>query len=353
MRNIIKIVGGLILAFAILAGGLLVLVAAYQYTTDELAAIELPDHWQDSPKISADQEYSLLSWSIGYGSRNSASDNFLEGGKGVRAKNRQTVSNNLEGIYAQIADHDPDLIFLQAIDHDSRRSYYFEQDRILGEALGFGVYSPNHKAYVPRPWPLMGRTDAGLASFSELNVNSAVRKQLRHNYSWPERMYEIKNCLQILHLPVEDQQAELVLINLDLKSYSEENENSSQQLEQLYEIIRSERDQGNYVIAGGNFAHSLLPFSELSFKSGNQYWEPALLDVSAIPEGFELLYGDPDIPGSRLNHMPYDPDSDEMIHFLTDAFIVSDNVEVLSCETFALDFEYSDHNPLLLKFSLD
>lgn len=353
MKNILKIIGGLILAFVIIAGGLLVLVAAYQYKPADVVKVDLPDHWQNSPQIKKDQEYSLFSWSIGYGSRDKGTDNFLEGGHGVRGRNKQTVSNNLEGIYVQIEQYNPDLILLQAIDHKSRRSYNYEQDVILGEILGFGIYTPNHKGYVPRPWPLMGRTDAGLASFSELNVTSAVRQQLPNNYSWPARMYSIKHCLQILRLPLENEDTELVLINLDLKGYNDDPQSQNQQLEQLYKIIKVERDQGNYVIAGGNFAQSLLPFSELSYKSANPHWEPELMDRIAIPDGFKLVYGDPDIPTSRLNHIPYDPDSANMILFLTDAFIVSDEVEVISSETFDLGFEYSDHNSLLLKFSLD
>ncbi|NLC88900.1 MAG: endonuclease/exonuclease/phosphatase family protein [Clostridiaceae bacterium] len=353
MKNVLKIVGGLLLAFAIILAGLFVLVAAYQYRPAELLEINLPAGWQESPQLIADREYSLLSWSIGYGSRNSSSDNFMEGGYGVRAGRRQTVSKNLEGIYAEIAKSDPDLILLQAVDHESKRSYNFKEDEILGEALGFGVYTPNHKAFIPKPWPVSGRTDAGLAGFSKLKVTSAVRQQLPENYSWPEKMYSISHCLEILRLPVENSDAELVLINLDLKTYATDAETLAKQMEVFFEIITAERDQGNYVIAGGDFGQTLLPFSDLSYKSENPHWEPGNLDTASIPTGFKLLYGNPDIPTRRLNDKPYDSEAADTICFLTDAFIVSDEIAVKSCESFELDFEFSDHNPLLLKFSLD
>ncbi|NLC40498.1 MAG: hypothetical protein GX763_06235 [Clostridiaceae bacterium] len=352
MKKVLKIVGGLILAFAILAAVLLILIAVYQYRPEEVLEIDLPAGWQDSPQLSPDREYSLLSWSIGFGSRNSSSDNFMEGGYGVRARNRQIVTENLEGIYAEIAKHDPDLILLQAVDHESKRSFNFKQDEILGEAMGYGVYTPNHKAYIPRPWPPLGRTDAGLAGFSKLKVSSAVRLQLTDDYPWPARMYSIRHCLEILRLPVDNEGVELVLINLDLKSYAGDTQNTERQMEELYEIIESERAQGNYVIAGGDFGQTLLPFSELSYKSENPHWEPALMDSKNLPEGFKLVYGDPDIATGRLNDKPYDPESADMICFLTDAFILSDEIEMISCETFDLGFEFSDHNPLLLKFSL-
>ncbi len=35
-----------------------------------------------------------------------------------------------------------------------------------------------------------------------------------------------------------------------------------------------------------------------------------------------------------------------------DTFIYSDNVKALSCETLDLDFAFSDHNPVVLRFAL-
>ena len=35
-----------------------------------------------------------------------------------------------------------------------------------------------------------------------------------------------------------------------------------------------------------------------------------------------------------------------------DGFIVSDNIEVMSCKTENLHFAYSDHNPVRLEFKL-
>jgi len=42
------------------------------------------------------------------------------------------------------------------------------------------------------------------------------------------------------------------------------------------------------------------------------------------------------------------------VNFVTviDGFIVSDNVEVVKCETVDTQYAYSDHNPVLMKFKL-
>jgi len=46
---------------------------------------------------------------------------------------------------------------------------------------------------------------------------------------------------------------------------------------------------------------------------------------------------------------PYDGTNDRWV---MDGFIYSDNVEVVYCQTLDLDFAYSDHNPVVLTFSL-
>ena len=38
--------------------------------------------------------------------------------------------------------------------------------------------------------------------------------------------------------------------------------------------------------------------------------------------------------------------------WVMDTFIYSDNVECLDCSTVDLDFAYSDHNPVAMKFKL-
>ena len=37
---------------------------------------------------------------------------------------------------------------------------------------------------------------------------------------------------------------------------------------------------------------------------------------------------------------------------MIDGFIVSDNIEIINCETLDYGFKYSDHNPVLMKFKL-
>ena len=53
---------------------------------------------------------------------------------------------------------------------------------------------------------------------------------------------------------------------------------------------------------------------------------------------------------SRLNHKPYNPN--DSIECIIDGFLVTDNVKVKSVKGQDFGFVNSDHNPVLLEFSL-
>ena len=59
-------------------------------------------------------------------------------------------------------------------------------------------------------------------------------------------------------------------------------------------------------------------------------------------------------PSCRSLDQPYKgADKDSFQYYLIDGFIVSDNIHVDELETLDLDFRNSDHNPVVLQFTLE
>lgn len=56
------------------------------------------------------------------------------------------------------------------------------------------------------------------------------------------------------------------------------------------------------------------------------------------------------MPTSRNCDVPYSEDS---VVFILDGFLVSDNVTVTYLENVNEGFEYTDHNPVQMRFSLN
>ena len=210
-------------------------------------------------------------------------------------------------------------------------------------------------------WPLYaphGANRAGLATFSRLPVGDPVRKSLPISESF-SKFLDLDRCYSIVRVPAGD--AELVLFNVHLSAYGADASIMAAQREKLYEDMTAERAAGNYVIAGGDYNHDMIGVSGEVYGNAAQAVESWAkpYDFDGVPEGFTVAAkakldeagtaAFPDAATCRDAGRPYDGTNDRWV---MDTFIYSDNVECLDCSTVDLDFAYSDHNPVAMKFKL-
>ena len=74
--------------------------------------------------------------------------------------------------------------------------------------------------------------------------------------------------------------------------------------------------------------------------------------MTQFGDGWQLLT-DATVPTCRSLDQPYEgADKDNFQFYVIDGFIVSDNIQVEELKTLDLDFANSDHNPVVLKFTL-
>lgn len=107
--------------------------------------------------------------------------------------------------------------------------------------------------FVPFPIPPIGKVESGLLTLNNLAVTEATRESLPVPFSCRSlRVANLKRCLLVQRMPVGEGGKELVLINLHLEAYSDDAGRAAQ-MEMLAGILRTERNNGNYVIAGGDF----------------------------------------------------------------------------------------------------
>ena len=113
--------------------------------------------------------------------------------------------------------------------------------------------------------------------------------------------------------------------------------------------------------AGGDYNHDMIGVSGEAYGNAAQAVESWAkpCDFDGVPEGFTVAAkakldetgtaAFPDAATCRDAGRPYDGTNDRWV---MDTFIYSDNVECLDCSTVNLDFAYSDHNPVAMKFKL-
>ncbi|MDR0599233.1 MAG: endonuclease/exonuclease/phosphatase family protein [Treponema sp.] len=299
------------------------------------------------------QPIELYSWNIGYASLDASQDFFMDGGKGVRPPTDRNVGENIWAIQAFLASAAGDIIFLQEVDSKAKRSYGVDQADYFSQTWkGSSAFAVNYRCpFVPVPFPrFIGNVESGLLTLNSYAVSAAQRVALPGAFSWPTRIAQLKRCLLVERVPIQNSAAELVLVNLHLEAY-DSGGGRREQTRALAEFLKTEYAAGNYCVAGGDFNQVFPAFKDVYPAGTSGYFTPAVLEDSLFGEGWTFA-ADPSAPSCRALDRPYDGAREGRDFYIIDGFILSPNVELISAKTIDLDFINSDHNPVKLTFTL-
>ena len=348
------VLGVLVLAFA----GLVVWLTVTEYRPDAVETIiDAQDSGTQRP-LAVGESLTVLSQNTGYCGLGADSDFFMDGGSHVDPT-RDQINANVAGIGMLLEEQAPDICFLQEVDTGSDRSYDANQRSYYYITMRDGEKGPCCDAYalnyscnfVPYPLPPIGKVHSGLQTISTFPVELSQRVALPSPFSWPVSTANLKRCLLVSRVPLEGSDKELVLVNLHLEAY-DDGEGKAAQTKVLMDLLTAEYEKGNYVIAGGDFnqtfpgALDAFPIQDPSF------WTPGVLENDILPQGWRFAC-DLSTPSCRLLNHPYDPDPTGNQFYVIDGFILSPNVRLDSVETIDRQFQYTDHNPVLARVTLE
>jgi endonuclease/exonuclease/phosphatase family metal-dependent hydrolase len=247
-------------------------------------------------------------------------------------------------------------MFFQEVDKKANRSYGVNQYQMIMDSFPdfSSAYASNfHSAYLLYPFnDPIGKTEGGIATLSKYQIKSSTRYKLPIDESFPTKFFDLDRCIMISRFTTSNGK-QLVLINVHLSAYDEGGVYRKKQLALLNQILKEEKDKGNYVIAEGDFNHDIANSIE-HFETNQKVPEWVYkLEESDLTKGYKFATSR-NIPTCRSTDMPYTPNSNYTV--VLDGFIVSDNVTVTKVENIAQEddklFLYSDHNPVQLNFVL-
>jgi len=312
---IILIITGTILFLLLIgAGGGLLWIRDNEYKPANLETVPVSRSLAFKPLRG--QPIELYSWNIDYAS-------------GLAME--RNVEENIWAIQAFISAAAGDIVFFQEVDVNARRTYRVDQAAYFSEtwkgssAFAFYAKCP----FIPVPFPhFIGKLESGLLTLNSYS-STAERISLPESSRWPERFARFNCCLLVERTPIQDSDAELVLVNIYLDTLDSNDDDFKTRMRLLADFLKNEYVKGNYCIAGGDLIKSGI--NETEFTS------PGLEEYSLFDAGW-ILAADPSVPGSRFNTMS--------------GFILSPNVELILVQTQELEFKNSDHNPVKLSFSL-
>ena len=192
----------------------------------------------------------IMTWNIKFGG---ARINFFFDGWGDEVlMDEDVVIENTQNIADYINEVEPDIILLQELDIDSKRSAYVDQMQFILDAteLNYGAYASQWKAdFVPSDG--LGRMNSGNAIMSKWEITDAVRIALPliDQDGLTQYFYLRRN---ILKTKIQIGDNELQVLNIHAAAYSKDGTKKEQ-----IDIYKGELDdlngEGLLFVAGGDF----------------------------------------------------------------------------------------------------
>ena len=354
-RTVLKIVISVILALIIIVLAYLAYVLIAYHRIDDNVSLDVSGNADRI--IEAGEEYTLISYNIGFAAYTPDFGFFMDGGDESRAASRESVLNVMDGITGFLSQNDADIYVIEEVDFDSDRSYHVDEREIIENSLvGYSrVFAQNYDSpYLFYPFTCPhGASKSGILTLSKFPITSSLRRSLPIEESLM-KLVDLDRCYSVSRIPAPDGK-ELVVFSAHLSAYTSDGKVSTEQVKMLVSEMQAEYEKGNYVIAAGDFNKDLIGKGSEVFGVKNQDCTWALPLPDGIFDGTNISLSVPfdendPVPSCRNADGPYNP---EQYVITPDGFIVSDNITVTSSEVMDMGFIYSDHNPVRLTFILD
>jgi endonuclease/exonuclease/phosphatase family metal-dependent hydrolase len=344
--------GGLIfLGIILLAGsGLTGYLTLYEFRPIPVAKpIMKPGGMPVEPML---REYLLLTWNVGYAGLGKDENFFFDGGSQSKPK-EPAFRRYLDGICKTLSAFDTaDIIMLQELDTYSGRSYYTDETRVVSSGFPewFGAFSKNYDCrFVPLPvFQPMGQVLSGIFTMSKYAPVEVTTYYYGTEFPWPQRLAMLKRCFQVLRYKL-SQEKDLVIINNHNSTFDKGGELRTKELRHLHGFMMQEFQNGNYVVAGGDWNCNPRGYSAGTFATGDPgFVVNPPVDDSFLP-GWQFVF-DPALPSNRNVVTAYVKGTTTTT--ILDFFVVSPNVSVDWIKTISTEFAWSDHQPVMMKIKL-
>lgn len=358
VKIILKVIGILFLSILIVVGGYLAYAFGYYHRIPDMQelAVTVPKAQGLTEKLTSGEEYTAVTYNIGFGAYLPEFSFFMDGGESSWAKSKESVMSTVSGACVFVKDYDPDFVLLEEVDIDATRSYHVNQNDII--RTFFPTYYETEAINYDSPflmYPLTqphGKSLSEIAFLSKYPIESGMRRSLPISTSF-SKMLDLDRCYSVSRVPVDNGKT-LCIYTTHTSAYGMDASIREGQIGMLREDMEKELAAGNYVICGGDFNH------DLKAKEGEQgavEWA-CPLPRTRLAKGMRFVIDElseeerlamPD--SARNTDIPYK----EGVTFTVtlDGFMVSDNISVTSYMVANGGFKYSDHEPVIMRFVLE
>ncbi len=278
-------------------------------------------------------DISILSWNINHALYSNSKNQ----------SNESTIKHQLENIINHIQKIDADINIIQNVDYKSSRSYSINQvDFVSKSLIDYGVWYAENENIFYKPFPInnpVGTIKSGILTMSKYMVLDANRYSLPKNNTFFNGLFNMKECMVVLKIPIDKNEKYLYLINFQLTDYYPKGESRNLQLSFLRTKLLELYKEENYVIAGGEWN------SKLSKNHPNNKNKYIPIPDNFVPEGWKLIIDEDKSSSISNTHI------NEII--IKHGYIVSPNIEFVNIKFLKECLNYSEHVCAILKVNLN
>lgn len=299
-------------------------------------------------------EFVFMTWNLGFGALGKECDFFYDGGKTSIAE-KSIVEKDNQGIYQTLQERIDTLDFalIQEVDSQGKRSHYINQVSMIGNALSSFSYcfAKNYDVkFIPQPWtePL-GDVVSGVVSYNRWKPSAAKRYSLKAYFSFPTYLFYLDRCFLVERFPLKNKK-ELIVVNTHNSAYDPKGDMKKMELAQIQAVLNAEYEKGNYVVMGGDWNQYPPHFKGIKEFSPNHPDSANWVPKNYPAAGWKWAY-QTEFPTNRSLVAPFNADT--TYQTVIDYFLVSPNVKVQYVKGVNNGFDFSDHQPVIMKVKLE
>lgn len=304
----LRLLLGLLALGALLAG----LVYALTDHPRAVQAAEL-DCPSGTPSLRAGQEVKVLSWNVQYlaGRGYVFFYDTLAGDGPDTRPTRESIARTLDEVAGVIRQEDPDVVLLQEVDRDSKRTDYADQMALIQQKLG-GEYPCSAAAYyhratfVPHP-KIMGKVGLSLVTLSKTRIESATRHQLPRICGDPVTVaFNFKRAVLGVTLPVEGGRP-LTALQTHMDAFAQGCDTMQRQVAAVGDILAATPAPwvmgGDFNLLGTPGAYQRLRERERAYFNPQTELAPLMARYPSFPSPAQIDTGE----ARHFTHWPNDP----------------------------------------------
>jgi endonuclease/exonuclease/phosphatase family metal-dependent hydrolase len=312
------------------------------------------------PLLEPGQKVKIMSWNVQYmaGKNYVFFYDLLDGSGPDRRPSAEDITSTLKDVARVIRRENPDIVMLQEVDDNARRTDYEDQLARLLELLpaDYKFHASAfywQSSFVPHP-KIMGKVGLKLSILSKFNIAKAVRHQLPlRKISALRQLFDLKRAVLEARLPIKNGN-DFIVMNTHLSAFAQGEDTMQRQVEHLKILMDQYTKDGQSWILGGDF--NLLPpgktYQRLPDHQKKYYQEKTELEIltSAYRSVPSLKEIDGNFPEKWYTFFSNDPkitEPDRAIDFIFYADrLQSEKHRVIRNNTLHI----SDHMPIVAEF---